>query len=103
MKPQLDLKYVDRPEVAETFVQSIEKMNVGEGLVTIELCVHRIKSIVPPNPPKGEKVTAARLVMALSEFTEMFNKLAGLVNAMEAQGLVKRDAGKVVHPPAANQ
>ena len=90
---QLQLEYVDRPEVAEIFADSVEKISAEGNTHTVrfEFCVHRIDEPSAGQPPRsGKKYTACRLIMPLAGFLGLATKIERLTSLMEQQGVVSK-------------
>jgi hypothetical protein len=83
------LSYVDHPEIAETFVNSIEKMWVDGPIVRIEFVVNRIDPVVPGSPPTGNKHTACRLVLPITSLPMLAGQLNGLMQTLVQQGVMQ--------------
>ena len=90
-QPELKIVYVDRPEVFETFADSVEKISVDGQVWRIEFCVTRLDEPKPPVIP-GKKYPSCRLVLTAKAGLELHDKLKGLVAIMEKQGLVKQQS-----------
>ena len=76
-----------------SYVDGVGRVTVVNGMTHIDLV-----TIVPP-PQEGAQAqihVAHRLVMALPQFVRMCAEMAGHLQRMEQQGLIKRNA-----PPAA--
>ncbi|MGH2360206.1 MAG: hypothetical protein ACRDGM_06650 [bacterium] len=89
----LQLEYIDRPEVAETFVDSVEKISAEGNTHTVrfEFCVHRIDEPAAGQPPRsGRKYTACRIIMPLAGFVGLATKIERLMSLMEQQGVVAK-------------
>ena len=89
-QPMIRISYVDRPEVAETFVDTVEKLSFDGQTLRMELCVTRMDDPNPPHPPTGRKFTACRLVLQPLAVLDLADKLQQLVAMLEQQGIVKR-------------
>jgi len=85
--PQLE--YVDRPEVSETFADSLERFTIDQTGARLEFVVHRSDQPSPPAPLIVKKYTACRVVMPLQGFFAMVTMLNELVQQMQKQGLIK--------------
>ena len=90
-QPTMQITYVERPEVSETFADTIEKLSFDGQTLRMELCVTRMDDPTPPNPPTGKKYTACRLVLPPLAALDLANKLQQLVAMLEQQGIVKRN------------
>jgi hypothetical protein len=87
--PKENVRYVDRPEVSETFIDSFHFATFDGTTFRIELCVTRMDEPKPPKPPTARKYPVCRLVMPPQATVELFNQLQTFINIMEQKGLVK--------------
>ena len=96
----LEIQYVSRPEVAETFADILEKLTVDGPTNTLrmEFCVVRMDDPVQGNTRQtGKKYTAARLVLPMPGLLDMINKFQQIASVMEQQGTLKRQT--IFTPP----
>jgi len=84
-RPSDHLEYVSRPEIPETFVDSLHTLFFDGNSVKLELLVHRFDEPKPPNPPSGQKITAARLVLSPSAAEQLLRALAGTAAVLKQQ------------------
>ena len=84
------LVYVDRPEISETLVDSLEKLFFDGFSARIELVVNRLDHPQPPKPPTGQKVTASRLILSLPSLVNLAQQLNGFVMGLQQQGIIKQ-------------
>ena len=99
----IETKYVDLPDLSETFSDHIEKFFFDGNTLRIEFCVRRIEDAQPQKPPSGKRYPVCRLVLHQEAAIDLINKLQGLTAALEKQGVVKRQApGAAPATPAAN-
>lgn len=82
-------KYVDRVDVAETFVDSIENVVFDGVTLRLDLAVTRWDEIKPPAPPTGQRVMTCRLAIAAPAVVDLANKIAGLMAQLQKSGAVK--------------
>jgi hypothetical protein len=90
---QVEVQYVNRPEVGETFADLLEKITVdgATNTVRMEFCVVRMDDPkLGDNKQTGKKYTAARLVLPMPGLLDMINKIQQITSAMEQQGMLKR-------------
>lgn len=87
--PKIEISYLDLPDVSETFSDSIEKISFDGQSWRFEFCVTRMDE---PRPPiiSGKKYPACRLVLTPNAGIDLANKLKGMIEAMEKQGLIKQ-------------
>ena len=98
-EPTLQITYVDRLDVSETFADSVEKIAFDGQVWRFEFCVTRMDD---PNPPvmRGRKYPACRLVLGANAGMDLANKLRGMLEMMEKQGLVKQvSPADIILPP----
>lgn len=88
-------QFKDVPTIAETFADGVHLVTVDGTTTRIVFTTSR------PDPPKsgnksptGQKALAARLVLTNPAMAELYNQLSHMVQVLEQQGLMKREAGK---------
>ena len=94
-KPQID--FVDRPELAETFIDSIRNVTFDGATVRAELCVTRFEEAASPAVAKAKQYPASRLVLRPDAAVDLFVRLQRLIALMEQRGIVRREQPR---PPA---
>jgi hypothetical protein len=87
--PANQIRYVDLPEVSETFVDSFGTILFDGQTARIELCVTRMDTPQPPKQPTATKYTACRLVLTPNALLELSNNLQNIINALIKQGVLK--------------
>lgn len=89
--PESNVRYIDRPEISETFVDSIGLCIFDGNSVRAELCVDRLDK---PKPPKqtARRYPACRLVLSPDAAVDLFNSLSNIINLMQQKGLVSQVA-----------
>ena len=98
--PQFQVAYVDRPEISETFADSIEKIGFENGLWKLDFCVTRLAEPKPNGIIPGKKLPACRLVLPANTGLELANKLKVILEMMEKQGMLKTiQPASIVQPP----
>lgn len=90
----LQTQYVDRPEITETFADSIHTTTFDGRTLRLELCVTRVEERKPPNARTGSRYPVCRLVMPPDAVVDLYNRLQRLIAVMEKRGVVKREARK---------
>lgn len=94
--PPTEPKYVDLPDVQETFADSIRSIGFDGQTWRIEMTVTRL---MPDLLLKGAKTLpeaqcqypACRVVLPLTAGLDLINKLNQTVAALEAQGILKKN------------
>jgi hypothetical protein len=95
------LQYVDRPEISETFADSVVKF-IFEGAnntVRIEFCATRMDDPAGSDPASGKLYTTSRLVLGMAAAIDLANKMTNLLAWLEKQGLVTRNPLASFTPP----
>ena len=95
----IEIEYVNRPEVVETFADLLERVTVDGATNTLrmEFCVVRMDDPKPGQSKQtGKKYTASRLILPMSGLLDIINKFQQIAALMEQQGTLKRQP---VFPP----
>jgi hypothetical protein len=88
--PPPKLTHVDRPEISETFVDSLAKVMFDGMNVRMEFVVNRLDDPKPPAAPTGRATTACRLVIPAPGMLDLINKLQMLIATLQAQGALRQ-------------
>lgn len=91
------LRYVDRPECAETFADSVNAVSFDGQTMRIEFGVTRLDEVKKDQPITGRRYPACRLVLTPAAAVDLINKMQQTATALQQAGVVK--AGP---PPAKN-
>ena len=87
-QPLLNLQYVDRPDIPETYVDLLQRGNFDSSTNTfrLEFCTGRLGDPVR-GKATGKKYTACRLVIPLDSMLDMLNQLNVLAAQLEAEAI----------------
>jgi hypothetical protein len=96
------LTRVDRPEVSETFVDTLENMTFDGGLVRLDFVANRYDQVPPGAPITGNKVTAARLIIPLPGALGLAASLEALLAQLKQQGIIQQAPTPAVPPKNLN-
>lgn len=83
------LTYVDRPELAETYADSVNLVSFDGQSLRIEFGISRIDEIKPNTPVTGRRYPAARLVLSPAAAVDLMNRLRHASDALVQAGFVK--------------
>ncbi|MFZ5669632.1 MAG: hypothetical protein ACOY4K_09060 [Pseudomonadota bacterium] len=84
-----DLRYEDRPELVETFADTVQRMTFDGRTLRVEFCVARLDDPDPKGKKRtGRAVPVVRLVLDLDGAVDMFNKMNNLQAALESRGVI---------------
>jgi hypothetical protein len=97
-------RYVDRPEIAEVFVDRLEHLFFDGGVVRMEFTVTRTDSAqtVPGKPipePRRWSYTACRVVLSNRGVAELLNKMQELQALLLQQGVLQARGPASQAPP----
>jgi hypothetical protein len=97
---QPQLSYVDRPEISETFVDSLARAWFDPlHNLRMEFVVNRLDDANPPSPMTGKSVTACRIVIPAPGLVDLYAKLGALISVLQQQGIVRT----FVQPPTSGR
>ncbi len=85
-------RYVDLPELQETFSDSIASTFFDGQSLRIEFCVNRIDPLVPNTAPTGRRYPSCRLVLTPGAALELMNRMQQISAAMIKAGVLKPTA-----------
>lgn len=83
------LRYVDRPECAETFADAVNSVFFDGQTMRIEFGVTRMDEMKKDAPLTGRRYPACRLVLPPAAAIELINKMQQTAAALEQAGIVK--------------
>jgi len=83
------LRYVDIPDCAETFADSINGLFFDGQTLRIEFGITRMDEVKPNTPMTGRRYPAVRLVLPPAAAIDLINKMQQTAAAMTQAGLVK--------------
>ena len=83
------VRYIDRPEILETFVDSIGAGSFQHGVARIEMCVTRMDKLEQGDKPTARRYPVARAVLTPQAILDLFQQLQGMVIIMQKEGVIK--------------
>ena len=92
--PEEQITRIDRPEVPETFVDSLGLITVDGPIARIELCVTRMDAPNPPNPPTARRYPVCRLTLTPEAIISLSNQLNNIMSHLQKAGLIIKTEGK---------
>lgn len=91
-KPILpQVTFEDRPEISETFADSIHGLIFDGQTMRIEFCVTRMDPPQPPKEPTARQYPVCRLVLPPNAAIDLYNRLERIVQALEKDGKITRN------------
>lgn len=91
------VRYVDLPQVAETFADSVHTVIWDAHALRIELCITRFSELTPPANTEATRHPACRLVLTPAAAADLFNRLQQTMAALAKAGVVTQQK---TPPPA---
>lgn len=95
--PENQIRYMERPEISETFVDSLGVVTF-DGVTRLEMCATRLDLPKPSEKPTAKRYPVCRVVMTPEATVALFNQLQNIMNVLHQAGLVTKQEGQ---PPEA--
>jgi hypothetical protein len=83
------VRLVDRPDVTETFADSISSLIFDGQTLRIEFAVTRLDEAKPKAPLTGRRYPACRVVLTPSGAADLINRIQQIATALTQAGVVK--------------
>ena len=83
--------FEDRPELSETFADSVHGLLFDGQTMRIEFCVTRMNPPQPQNAPTARQYPVCRLVLSPNAAIDLYNKLRHIIQTLEKEGKITRD------------
>jgi hypothetical protein len=84
-----EFRYEDRPELIETFSDSIHSWSFDGQTLRIEFTVSRVDEAPKSGPRRGRKIPTCRLVLSVAGAVELINLSRQLTAALQKAGAVR--------------
>jgi len=91
------VRYVDLPDVLETFVDSVKSVEFDGETARIELCVTRMDPPKTPDEPTARRYPVCRLAMTPEAFLSLANQFQTIVKTLEETGVIQRIQKNIQH------
>jgi len=98
---QVKYQYVDRPEIAETFADFVNRIQFDGQTLRFEFCVTRMEEQAAGGPT-GLRYPACRLVLSTAAAVDLMNKMQQITAGLIKAGVLKADPPKGDQKPPAN-
>jgi hypothetical protein len=83
------IRYIDRPDVAETFADSISGLVFDGQTLRIEFAVTRLDDVRPNTPITGRRYATCRLVLPPATAVELINRMQQIGSALTQAGVAR--------------
>ena len=98
---QVKYQYVDRPEIAETFADFVNRIQFDGQTLRFEFCVTRIEDQpAGAGAPTGTRYPACRLVLSAAAAVDLMNKMQQITASLIKAGVLKADPKADQKPPS---
>jgi hypothetical protein len=87
--PTTSLRYVDRPELQETFADSVSSVYFDGQSLRIEFGVTRLDEVKNNSQISGRRYPAARLVLTPGAAADLINRIQQVASALTQAGILK--------------
>lgn len=88
--PEKQIKHFDKPEINETYADSIGSISFDSGTMRIEFCITRMNELKPAtDKPTAKRYPVSRMVLSPDGTMDLYNKLKNFMGVLEAQGVIK--------------
>ena len=94
------IRYVDRPDIGETFADSITGLVFDGQTLRIEFSVTRVDEVKPDAPISGRRYPASRIVLSPGAAIELINRMQQIGAALTQAGVAKTTPGRGQKPPS---
>lgn len=84
------IRFVDRPDLTETFADSIHGLSFDGQTMRIDFCTVRIDPPKEPEARTGRQYPVCRMVLTPNAALDLFGRLQQVVQALEKKGAIQR-------------
>jgi hypothetical protein len=84
------IRHFDRPDVAETFADSVTSLIFDGQSLRIEFGVTRLDEVKPNAPITGRRYTACRLVLPPAAAVDLINRMQQIGAALTQAGVARQ-------------
>jgi hypothetical protein len=83
------IRYVDRPDLAETFADSVSGLLFDGQTLRLEFGVTRLDEVKPNTPLTGRRYPACRVVLPPAAAIDLINRMQQIAAALTQAGVAK--------------
>ncbi len=83
------IRYIDRPELTETFADAISGLVFDGQSLRIEFAVTRLDEVKPNSPISGRRYPACRLVLPPAAAIDLINRMQQIGTALTQAGVAR--------------
>jgi hypothetical protein len=86
------VRYIDRPDIEETFADSVTGLIFDGQTLRIEFAVTRLDEVKANTPLTGRRYPASRIVLPPAAAVDLINRMQQIAAALTQTGVVKAAA-----------
>ena len=98
-RQQATIRYVDRPDVAETFADAVSGLIFDGQTLRIEFAVTRVDEVKPGAPISGRRYPTCRVVLPPAAAVDLINRMQQIAAALTQAGVVKATPTRASETP----
>jgi hypothetical protein len=83
------IRYLDRPEIAETFADSVAGVVFDGQTLRLEFAVTRLDEVKPNSPITGRRYPTCRIVLPPTAAIDLINRMQQIATALAQAGVTK--------------
>jgi hypothetical protein len=83
------IRYIDRPDIEETFADSVSGLIFDGQTLRIEFAVTRLDEVKANTPLTGRRYPASRIVLPPAAAVDLINRMQQIAAALTQAGMVK--------------
>jgi len=83
------IRYIDRPDIEETFADSVSGLIFDGQTLRIEFAVTRLDEVKANTPLTGRRYPASRIVLPPAAAVDLINRMQRIAAALTQAGMVK--------------
>lgn len=83
------IRYIDRPDIEETFADSVSGLIFDGQVLRIEFAVTRLDEVKANTPLTGRRYPASRIVLPPAAAVDLINRMQQIAAALTQTGVVK--------------
>jgi hypothetical protein len=99
-RPTAAIRYVDRPDLAETFADSVSGLVFDGQSLRIEFAVTRLDEVKSNTQITGRRYPACRVVLPPAAAVELINRMQQIGEALRQAGVARATSPAGERPPA---
>jgi hypothetical protein len=88
-RPAATIRYLDRPEIAETFADSVTGVVFDGQTLRLEFAVTRLDEVKPNTPITGRRYPTCRVVLPPTAAIDLINRMQQIAAALTQAGVTR--------------